>query len=206
MPYIYLIHCRASVNVNENVYKIGKTQDFNKRLNGYDKGSIPLLVLHVNECDQTEQKLIQIFTSKFKRRTDYGNEYFEGDVKEMLVTIVSNVNTVVSLPCIQDNTNNIIKHKTQLLKMLNKVNSTNINMFRNNISMNPNEYSTNQFYYTLQNNISNYTIELTRNNKVKLGDYLERQYAYIGSFVATWFNNPSDTTYIKLFERIKNSV
>ena len=45
MPYIYLIHCRASLNIRGPVYKIGKTTDFDKCVSEYDKGSEPILVL-----------------------------------------------------------------------------------------------------------------------------------------------------------------
>jgi len=72
IPYIYLIHCRASVNAKENVYKIGKSVDFNKRLDGYDKGSIPIFTIYVCECDDFERLLITIFRSKFIIRADCG--------------------------------------------------------------------------------------------------------------------------------------
>jgi hypothetical protein len=36
--YIYIIYTRASKNINENVYKIGKTKNYISRINGYMKG------------------------------------------------------------------------------------------------------------------------------------------------------------------------
>ena len=60
MPYIYLIHTRASLNIKEPVYKIGKTKDFNKRLSGYDKGNNPILMLYVNNSDIFEKLIIEM--------------------------------------------------------------------------------------------------------------------------------------------------
>ena len=90
MPYIYLIHTRASLNINEPVYKIGKTNDFSKRISGYDKGSIPILMLYVNNSDIFEKLIIEIFNTNFIKRTDYGNEYFEGNVSDMIGIIMDN--------------------------------------------------------------------------------------------------------------------
>ena len=77
MPYIYLIHTRASLNINEPVYKIGKTNDFSKRISGYAKGSEPILMLYVNNSDIFEKLIIEMFNINFIKRTDYGNEYFD---------------------------------------------------------------------------------------------------------------------------------
>lgn len=89
MPYIYLLHCRASVNIKEAVYKVGKTmQDTNKRFNAYTKGSIPLFTLHVTDEGKFERDVIAIFDLHFKRRKDYGDEYFEGSMVEMINLIV----------------------------------------------------------------------------------------------------------------------
>lgn len=88
MPYIYLIHTRASLNINEPVYKIGKTNDFSKRISGYDKGSIPILIIYVNNSDIFEKLIIETFKIYFIKRTDYGNEYFEGNVSDMIGIIM----------------------------------------------------------------------------------------------------------------------
>ena len=88
MPYIYLIHTRASLNINEPVYKIGKTNDFSKRISGYDKGSIPILIIYVNNSDIFEKLIIEMFNINFIKRTDYGNEYFEGNVSDMIDIIM----------------------------------------------------------------------------------------------------------------------
>jgi len=88
MPYVYLIHCRASVNIKENVYKFGKTTDFSKRLSGYDKGTIPLFLLYINDCDTFETEILDLLSKNFTKRSDYGSEYFEGDLSKMIEVIM----------------------------------------------------------------------------------------------------------------------
>jgi hypothetical protein len=46
MPYIYLIHTRASLNINEPVYKIGKTNDFSKRISDYGFPKVEKIILN----------------------------------------------------------------------------------------------------------------------------------------------------------------
>lgn len=89
MPYVYLIHPRAPLNANENVYKFGKTDDFKQRMNGYDKGSIPLLVLWVEEKDAFENAVLALFRVKYTQRRDYGTEYFEGNPFQMITDIIA---------------------------------------------------------------------------------------------------------------------
>lgn len=90
---IYIIRTRASINANERVYKIGKTsKSFSTRMGGYDKGYETILVLPVPSCtlDKVEHAVLECIAKHFKRRTDYGVEYFEGDGIEMVKrTLVS---------------------------------------------------------------------------------------------------------------------
>jgi hypothetical protein len=145
MPYIYLVHTRASKNINENVYKFGKTEDFSKRLCGYDKGTVPLLLLFVNDCDCFEVEILKMFSVKFTKRTDYGCEYFEGDLKEMLELIMTHYNSNLKQHYMntcslsvssssssgeeiqkEDNLSEIIKEKLKLVNKLNKYTVNNI--------------------------------------------------------------------------------
>ena len=96
---IYLIQEREFINSGENVYKIGKTkQDNLKRFKQYPKGSKLLLQQICDDCDKLEKELIADFKNKFIHRKDIGNEYFEGDYKEMLKDIHNKItNNVVSI-------------------------------------------------------------------------------------------------------------
>lgn len=86
--YIYLIREREFVRLNENVYKIGKTEmEPNTRLSGYPKKSEILLFLIVDNCHKSENLLIEEFKKKFIWRKDIGREYFEGNRHDMIILI-----------------------------------------------------------------------------------------------------------------------
>lgn len=216
MPYIYLVHCRACLNANQPIYKIGKTTDFNKRLLGYDKGTVPLLSLYVAECDNFERHLINIFKSKFTLCTDYGNEYFEGDITSMIKIIIDEYekadisyknNTINEQSVIFNQAENIIKTKKLLLSKLNKVSIKNINNFRNNISMSSSDMHLSRHYNELFNIIGQYGYDTSPlrqpqyMNKLKFGDYVESKYSFISNLAMA-----NDIPSIKLIERIKMCI
>lgn len=90
--YLYLIHTREFINTNSPVYKLGKTtQERTARFREYTKGSRLLLHIRCTNCHREERELIQLFTKKYKRRKDYGAEYFEGDCDSMVNDIVNHV-------------------------------------------------------------------------------------------------------------------
>jgi len=63
----------------------------NDRLKQYPKGSILLLQVVCVDCSVTERELITIFKNKYIHRKDIGNEYFEGDYKDMMDVIFENI-------------------------------------------------------------------------------------------------------------------
>jgi len=88
MEYIYLLRTRASVNIDENVYKIGKTKNSNKRFGGYMKGHEIYLMVKVKDVDRKEDIIKSEFGKYYKLRRDYGKEYFEGDIYKMIEKII----------------------------------------------------------------------------------------------------------------------
>lgn len=85
--YIYLIQTRESLRCNDNIYKIGKTkQPHMKRMESYPKGSKLFIYIIVNDSTSSENDLIKIFKSRFKK-SDQGNEYFYGNPIEMVQII-----------------------------------------------------------------------------------------------------------------------
>ena len=85
--FIYLLRERASVNIDEEVYKTGKTKNIKKRLAGYTKGyEIKHITLSKN-IDIDEKEIFKKYNEKFNKRKDYGREYFEGNVNEMIKII-----------------------------------------------------------------------------------------------------------------------
>ena len=90
--YIYLLQEREFRKTKEKIYKLGKTkQQHNKRFGQYPKDSILLTQLICDDCDKMERILINLFNEKFKKRTNIGNEYFEGDYKEMIDLIYNTI-------------------------------------------------------------------------------------------------------------------
>lgn len=91
--YIYLIHDREFLNNKENIYKIGKTKQSNfKGFNSYSKGSALKLLIDCDNCDTAKKDLMNIFQNKFQQMKDIGNQYFKGNEREMIGTILDYVN------------------------------------------------------------------------------------------------------------------
>jgi hypothetical protein len=89
---IYLLQEREFINSNQNIYKIGRTKQENiQRFNQYPKGSKLLLHIVCDDCDILESELIRDFKNKYIYRKDIGNEYFEGDYKEMIKDIYNKI-------------------------------------------------------------------------------------------------------------------
>lgn len=83
--YIYLIHIREFLTTGQNVYKIGRTQQKDlKRFKTYPNGSELLFHAKCNDCVKSEKYLIKLFTEHFLLREDLGNEYFQGELSDML--------------------------------------------------------------------------------------------------------------------------
>ena len=81
LGYIYLLQPLRSITDNQKIYKIGKTTRNNfKRFNEYPIGSILLLQSSCNNCDLMEKHLLKLFNEKFVKETNYGREYFNGDL------------------------------------------------------------------------------------------------------------------------------
>ena len=86
--YIYLLQEREFVKTGELIYKIGRTKkEHYTRFNQYPNGSILLLHIKCDDCDCNEKDIIKLFKTKYKHRKEIGNEYFEGDSKEMIKDI-----------------------------------------------------------------------------------------------------------------------
>ena len=99
MSYLYLLQTRESIKLNEPIYKIGRTKrEGLKRFEQYPAGSN--LILHV-ECTNSKEKekiIKALFKEHFKQITEYGQEYFMGDVNLMKLhmSLVANVYDISS--------------------------------------------------------------------------------------------------------------
>ena len=95
---LYLIHPYTCKSNNENVFKIGRSNNLYKRISTYDNGSICYLAIECLESQKNESKLIKLFNIKYKNNKFYGKEYFEGDKDDMILTIKKYVRNKYSKP------------------------------------------------------------------------------------------------------------
>ena len=80
--FIYLI--QDAIDINTNIYKIGKsTQENTRRVKSYPKGSFLYLQVACNNCHTMETKIINYFKSEFGTPVR-GREYFIGDLYLMI--------------------------------------------------------------------------------------------------------------------------
>ena len=92
MEYIYLIKEREFIKTEEEIYKIGRSAQYNaKRINQYPNGSIILLIIFCGNSEEIEKFLITEFKKLFKQRRDIGLEYFEGCFLKMRDVITENI-------------------------------------------------------------------------------------------------------------------
>lgn len=81
--YVYLIRTREFKNLNENVYKLGRTINPKSRFGSYPPGSEINVISKCDNCEEVEKNLLGIFSDKFIIRKDLGNEYFQGNINCM---------------------------------------------------------------------------------------------------------------------------
>ena len=92
--YLYMIREREFVRLGEPVYKIGKSENFERRFKHYPKGSQIVMCVQVPNHHADEKTLINIFDGRFTRMSEYGREYYKGDENEMLLTFLDAVTAV----------------------------------------------------------------------------------------------------------------
>ena len=84
MEGIYLIHIREFFRLNEPIYRIGRSNNFQNRVKQYPNGSQVLFCIKCKNSKDIEKYLINLLKNKFIQKTYYGNKYFEGDEDEMI--------------------------------------------------------------------------------------------------------------------------
>jgi hypothetical protein len=82
--WLYLIQRGDHRKQHEEIYKIGRINDFNRRINKYPPYSQIITVSLIDDDRKCERELISEFKNEFKFRNDIGHEYFEGDEREMI--------------------------------------------------------------------------------------------------------------------------
>ena len=84
--YIYLLQIRESIRMNDDVYKVGKCENILNRFKQYPKGSKLLKYIQVPNRHISEGLLLKIMSDTYEVAKSYGNEYFHGDLNDILKT------------------------------------------------------------------------------------------------------------------------
>lgn len=89
--YLYIIKEREFLKTNENIYKVGCTENINKRVSQYPKGSLILFLLAIFNFRNIEKLWIKQLNDikEIKNRKDIGREYFEGDYLIMINKLIN---------------------------------------------------------------------------------------------------------------------
>ena len=90
--FIYLLRTREFVNAGRNIYKLGRTTKQKSRMGSYPRGSIVYFMSKCGDCVESETILLDIFDKKFTKMSYIGNEYFEGNLNEMINEMMDNIN------------------------------------------------------------------------------------------------------------------
>lgn len=109
---MYTYYKKESLQIKMKMYiKQEKTKQINnKRFHQYPKKSILIYQILCDDCDELERSIIINFKLLFKRRSDIGNEYFEGDKNVMIKSIhhlMYNDAKIVNLDLLNKNETNI---------------------------------------------------------------------------------------------------
>lgn len=119
VKYIYMLKTRESVRMNENIFKIGKTEQQNfERFKAYPKGSILLFQSICKNCHECEKIIIKKFKEEFIHRIDFGNEYFEGDCNKMISMLCD----IVSCKNMDTLENKLLSFRKLYMNEINKIN------------------------------------------------------------------------------------
>ncbi len=82
---VYVLQTNVCRDYNWPIYKIGQTtRPIHKRLNEYQEGSLLMGCIPVENALLCERKLKKKFINKYKRIKALGNEYFMGDIREII--------------------------------------------------------------------------------------------------------------------------
>jgi hypothetical protein len=190
MPYFYILQTREIIRAKQNIFKIGKTSNFEKRLQNYDKGSKSLFVLRVRNHVDFEQQIKCIFEKRFIQRKDYGENFFEGNFKEILDEVTNyylnfekNLGTLETSGTVQQpiikkyNTIDVTRESNKIQKKLNRFDASKIQeicdfqiFLNNNHTMAPHQDC---FNCELSRFVRSHQNTSTRKSHEKIGDYLK---------------------------------
>lgn len=86
--YIYVLQERHTMELLIPVYKAGVTDSIHRRVSDYARGSKLLFCRVYKNGRKREASLHQHLRTKFKQRTDFGTEYIEGNINEIIDQVI----------------------------------------------------------------------------------------------------------------------
>lgn len=120
--YVYILQVREFIKSEEPIYKIGKTKQNNLcRFYNYPKNSVLIMQSLCIDCDNAEKQIISLFNTKYKKRKDIGNEYYEGN----FITMMSDIYKIIEKQ-FEDIVKNNFKIKYKEIEVDNKINNDKI--------------------------------------------------------------------------------
>ena len=89
--HIYMCQIPHCIDTGRNIFKVGRTSkgfsrthpEILNRVLQYPKGTAQLAVFDTPQVCNAERHLLNTLPQKFRRCTEFGNEYFEGDIDEI---------------------------------------------------------------------------------------------------------------------------
>jgi hypothetical protein len=85
--YIYCLITREFIEEGK-IYKIGRTsKEMYETLAGYSKGTKVLAYYYCKNIVEAKRELKKKFIDTFTQRAEYGSEYFEGKIEEIISTM-----------------------------------------------------------------------------------------------------------------------
>jgi hypothetical protein len=92
--FLYIIQEREFININENIFKIGCTQDLIKRFKQYPKNSIIKFSIMHDNYKEIERKWINILNNSddIIKRKDIGSEYFQCNYIILINNLINIIN------------------------------------------------------------------------------------------------------------------
>ncbi len=96
IEYIYVIHERTFVLTNTNIYKVGRTNDINRRFKQYSKGSKMVFTMPCNNSIEIETQILNYLKTdaKYVQAKEFGNEYFICNVNDLISDIYTFFNHI----------------------------------------------------------------------------------------------------------------
>ena len=119
--HVYLLQLSINAISQNNIYKIGRTQQGLGRFSGYEYGHKVLLFKKCIDCKTMEQKIKELFNKKYT--LVQGLEHFEGDKDSMIKDIENLIKNEINEATKITIKNTVNKMTTKTIKQTTIINN-----------------------------------------------------------------------------------